>query len=114
MQKMNISDYKYGFHDNVKPSFISKKGLSEDIVREISKLKKEPKWMLDIRLNALKLFNSKKMPAWGADLSKINFDDIYYYIKPTDKKGKTWNDVPLEIKQTFEKIGNSLIKRIFI
>ncbi|MDO8657320.1 MAG: Fe-S cluster assembly protein SufB [Candidatus Levybacteria bacterium] len=111
---MNNPDYKFGFSDNVKPFFASKKGLSEKIIREISGIKKEPEWMLDIRLNAFKIFNSKKMPEWGADLSGLNFDDIYYYIKPTDKKGRTWGEVPLEIKNTFEKIGIPEAERKFL
>lgn len=114
MQKINISDYKYGFSDSIKPSFRLKKGLSEDIIREISKHKKEPSWMLDFRLSAFKIFNFKKMPAWGTDLSEINFDDIYYYIKPTNKKGKTWEEVPTEIKNTFEKIGIPQAERKFL
>lgn len=113
MQQFDLN-YKFGFSDNIKPSFRSKKGLSENIVREISKLKKEPLWMLNFRLSAFKIFNSKKLPAWGADLSEINFDDIYYYIKPTDKKGKTWEEVPYEIKNTFEKIGIPRAERKFL
>lgn len=111
---MNNLDYKFGFHDNIKSSFVSKRGLSEDIIREISGLKKEPKWMLDIRLNAFKIFNFKKMPDWGADLSGLNFDDIFYYVKPTDKKQSTWDKVPRDIKNTFEKIGIPEAERKFL
>jgi len=113
MQQFDLS-YKFGFHDNVKPSFILTKGLSEDVIKKISKQKKEPSWMLNFRLSAFKIFNSKKMPGWGADLSGINFDEIYYYIKPTDKKGKTWEEVPLEIKNTFERIGIPQAERKFL
>lgn len=113
MKQFNFN-YKYGFSDKIKPFFKSKKGLSEDVIREISKLKKEPEWMLKNRLDAFKLFNSKKMPVWGADLSNLNFDDIYYYIRSSDKKGKTWQDVPLEIKNTFEKIGIPQAERKFL
>lgn len=110
---MNISDYKYGFSDKIKPSYSSDKGLSEDIIKEISKLKKEPEWMLDIRLKAFKLFNSKKMPTWGADLSDLKFDDIYYYIK-AGKKGRTWEEVPSAIKKTFDRIGVPQAERKFL
>src|SRR3990167_3228600 len=113
MQQFDLS-YKFGFHDNVKPSFILTKGLSEDVIKKISKQKKEPSWMFNFRLSAFKIFNSKKMPGWGADLSGINFDEIYYYIKPTDKKGKTWEEVPLEIKNTFERIGIPQAERKFL
>ena len=85
--------------------FRTKKGLDEDVVRQISFQKSEPEWMLDFRLRALKIFESKKQPTWGADLSAINYDDIYYYIRPTDKKSPTWTDLPTEIRETYEKIG---------
>lgn len=111
---MNISDYKYGFSDRIKPSFKSKKGLSEDIIREISKQKKEPEWMLNFRLKAFKLFLTKKMPEWGADLSNLDFDDIYYYIRSSDRKGSRWEDIPTDIKNTFEKIGVPEAERKFL
>ncbi|RJQ36096.1 Fe-S cluster assembly protein SufB [Candidatus Microgenomates bacterium] len=90
-----------------------KKGLSEKIVREISGFKKEPDWMLEKRLNALKIFYAKKMPEWGADLSKLDLDDIYYFIKPI-KKEKSWKDVPSDIRNTFEKIGVPEAERKFL
>lgn len=105
MQQFNLSNYQFGFHDKIKPVFSTAKGLSEDIVKEISWMKKEPDWMWEKRLAALTLFYSKKMPNWGGDLTKINFDNIYYYIKPTDKQGRTWEEVPADIKNTFDKIG---------
>ena len=77
-----IDEYKYGFSDPEKFSFKSEKGLNEELIRHISKLKKEPEWMLDLRLKSFKLFKEKPMPGWGADLSSIKFDDIYYYGKP--------------------------------
>ena len=76
----------------------------QKIVRQISELKDEPEWMLEFRLNALEIFESKPTPDWGGDIS-IDFQDIYYYLKPTDKQGKTWDDVPQEIKETFDKLG---------
>ncbi len=97
---------KYGFNDKFEYKFRTKKGLSEEVVREISKIKGEPEWMLQKRLDALKVFYSKPMPKWGADLSKIDFDDIYYYLRPTDKsKGNSWDAVPEDIKRTFDKLG---------
>ena len=96
---------KYGFAKKDISFFRSKKGLDESVVREISAHKSEPEWMLDFRLKALKIFEAKKQPTWGADLSTINYDDIYYYIKPTENKSKTWEDLPIEIRDTYNKIG---------
>jgi len=104
MQQFDLQ-YEFGFHDSIKPVFSTKKGLSEETVREISAMKQEPKWMLEKRLLAYKIFQMKSMPTWGGDLSSINFNNIYYYVKPTDKQGRTWDDVPAEIKNTFDKIG---------
>jgi Fe-S cluster assembly protein SufB len=104
---VNVSDtYEAGFSYSTKGyAHISKPGLSEAVVREISHLKQEPDWMLQLRLTAFKQFEAKVMPPWGADLSTINFDAIHYYLRATDKAGKSWNDVPAEVKATFEKLG---------
>ena len=99
------SKYKYGFSDPEEYVVKFKKGLNEEVIREISKLKKEPKWMLKKRLDAYKVFLSKKMPTWGSDLSKIDFQNIHYYLKPTNKENKTWDEVPESIKNTFNKLG---------
>ncbi len=104
---------RYGFSDTIDYKFKTKKGLSEDIVREISKIKNEPEWMLEKRLTAYKIFKSKPVPTWGADLSGIDFDDIYYYLRPTDRKGDSWDSVPEEIKRTFEKLGIPEAERKF-
>ncbi len=111
----NDAEYleKYGFKVDAKPEFRTKKGLSEEVVREISKQKNEPEWMLEMRLTALKVFNSKPLPMWGIDLSKVDFDDIYYYIKPGGKKADNWNDVPEDIKKTFDKLGIPEAERKF-
>ncbi len=102
----NISgEYKYGFKTETKSFKETKRGLSEAVVREISEIKKEPKWMLDIRLKALKSFYEIPNPKWGPDLSNIDFDDIIYYIKPSEKVEKDWDSVPEEIKDTFNKLG---------
>lgn len=86
-------------------AYKAKKGLSEEIVRSISFLKQEPSWMTDFRLKSYAIFRSKKMPAWGADLSKIDFEDIYYYIKPTENQTNSWDKLPKEIKETYDRIG---------
>lgn len=104
--KPDSSSYKFGFHSSTdKYAFKSGRGLSLKVVEDISSRKNEPEWMRKERLTGLKIFEGKEMPSWGADLSAINFDDIYYYLKPTNKEGKNWEDVPLEIKKTFDKLG---------
>lgn len=96
---------KYGFSKPEKYVFKSRKGLSEDIVKEISSIKEEPEWMLEFRLKSYEIFKKKKQPTWGADISHINYDDIYYYLKPTEKKVTSWEDLPKEIKDTYDAIG---------
>lgn len=97
--------YKYGFSMPQKYVFKAKKGLNEDTVRNISLMKEESHWMTEFRLKAYRIFKQKPLPEWGADLSKINFDDIYYYIRSTDKQVSSWNELPKEIKETYDKIG---------
>jgi Fe-S cluster assembly protein SufB len=97
---------KYGFSEPENYSFKSRKGLDEEIVRQISAMKGEPEWMTDFRLRSLEAFNAKPMPNWGSDvLGQINFDDIYYYIKPTEGQSDSWDDLPAEIKNTYDKLG---------
>ena len=100
-------NYKFGWTDNdAVYRNVKKKGLSEDVVREISQAyKQEPDWMLQRRLKALKHYRARTMPTWGADLSGIDFEDIYYYLRASDKSVKDWNDVPDYIKRTFDKLG---------
>ena len=105
MQPLVDSNYKYGFHEKENYVFKSKKGLDENVVRSISWHKKEPSWILEKRLQALIYFRQKQIPMWGGDLTKINFDDIYYYIKPTQNKVSSWNELPAEIKNTYDRIG---------
>ncbi|MFT8361897.1 MAG: Fe-S cluster assembly protein SufB [Sporolactobacillus sp.] len=100
-----IDDYKYGFREKDVSVFRTKRGLTEDIVREISKKKNEPQWMLDYRLKGLEHFYKRPMPQWGADLSGLQFDDLTYYVKPVQNQGRSWNEVPSEIKDTFDKLG---------
>ncbi|MDO8496917.1 MAG: Fe-S cluster assembly protein SufB [bacterium] len=98
-------DYKYGFSMPQNYTFKAKKGLDREGVIAISKIKNEPKWMTEYRLKAYEIFLQKPMPAWGGNLSKINFDEIYYYIKPTEKQVSSWEDLPKEIKETYDRIG---------
>lgn len=101
----DIGDYKYGFRDKDVSVFRTERGLTPKIVEEISKMKNEPQWMLDFRLKALEHFYKRPMPQWGGDLSELNFDEITYYVKPSEKQGRTWDEVPEEIKRTFDKLG---------
>jgi Fe-S cluster assembly protein SufB len=100
-----IDDYQYGFSDPETFVFKSRKGLDEEVVRQISAMKGEPEWMLEFRLKALKHFQSRPTPTWGADLSDLDLDDIYYYVKPTETEGRSWDEVPETIKSTFDKLG---------
>jgi Fe-S cluster assembly protein SufB len=100
-----IDEYKYNFVDDAKPVFRTRKGLDEEIVRQISAKKEEPQWMLDFRLKAFKHFEERPMPTWGGDLSKMNLDEIYFYSKPAGAEGKSWDEVPADIKKTFERLG---------
>ncbi|MDF1518949.1 MAG: Fe-S cluster assembly protein SufB [Brevefilum sp.] len=101
----DLGEYQFGFSDPESFVFKSRKGLDEEVVRQISALKSEPEWMLEFRLKALKLYQSRPIPTWGADLSDLDLDDIYYYLKPTEGEGRSWDDVPDTIKNTFDKLG---------
>src|SRR5512136_2885823 len=87
-------EYKFGWSQPEKYVFKARKGLDHDIVEQISRMKNEPDWMRKFRHDALDIFRSKPTPAWGPDLSGIDYDDIYYYIKPVEAQGKSWDDVP--------------------
>ncbi|MBN01645.1 MAG: Fe-S cluster assembly protein SufB [Planctomycetaceae bacterium] len=95
---------KYDFKTESKAVFKARKGIDAEIVGQISEMKNEPEWMRDFRLKSLKIFESKPNPEWGGDIA-IDFQDIYYYLKPTDQQGRSWDDVPQEIKDTFDKLG---------
>ncbi len=97
-------DYRYGFHDDDISVFKTQKGLSEDVIKAISKAKDEPEWMLDIRLKAYRQFVKMPLPSFGPDLSEIDFDDFTYYIKPADKVADDWSEVPKTIKETFNRL----------
>ncbi len=107
-------EYKYGFKTPEKYVFKSKKGLSKEVVEEISHLKGEPDWMRKFRLKSLEIFLKKPMPWWGGDLSGVNFDDIYYFLRSSDKQGRTWDEVPKEIRNTFDKLGIPEAERKFL
>ena len=113
-QKAIVGDYQYGFHDEENYVYKSERGLDRDKVAQISKMKGEPDWMLDFRLKAYDHYVDRPMPTWGGDLSGIDFDDIYYYIRPAEKQGKTWDEVPEYIKNTFEKLGIPEAERKFL
>jgi len=100
-----IGDYRYGFSDPETYVFKSRRGLDREVVEQISRMKGEPQWMLDFRLKALEHYQARPMPNWGADLSKLDLDNIFYYVKPTDIEGKSWDDVPDTIKETFNRLG---------
>lgn len=100
-----IGEYRYGFRDKDVSIFRSERGLTPEIVKEISKMKDEPQWMLDFRLKALDHFYKRPMPQWGGDLSELDFDEIVYYVKPTEQPGRSWDEVPEEIKRTFDALG---------
>ena len=105
-ESLNMDYSKYDFKDSTEMYVhVSKKGLSRDTVIEISKLKDEPQWMLDFRLRSYEIFMKKPMPTWGGDLSAIDFQNIYYYMRATEKVEKNWDDVPENVKNTFEKLG---------
>ena len=104
---------KYDFKTDSEAVFKARKGIDEEIVCQISEMKNEPTWMRDFRLDGLKVFNSKPTPKWGGDIN-IDYQDIYYYLKPTNEQGKSWDDVPQEIKDTFEKLGIPQAEREFL
>ncbi len=100
-----IGEYKWGFRDPENYVFQSRKGLDREVVEQISRMKEEPQWMLEFRLRALEHFENRPMPAWGGDLSRLNLDEIYFYTRPVEKEGRTWDDVPDTIKKTFDRLG---------
>ena len=112
--ELDFGTYKYGFRDEEDYVFKSEKGIDAKKVAEISAMKGEPEWMRDFRLKAFDYFLKRPMPEWGADLSDIDFDDIYYYIRPTEKASKSWDEVPEYIKDTFEKLGIPEAERKFL
>src|SRR5215218_3148047 len=99
------NDYKYGFHDEENYFFKSGRGLSPELVASISEHKNEPEWMRKFRLKSLEYFLARPLPEWGGDLSGIDFESIFYYIRPTEKQANSWEELPSEIKDTWDKLG---------
>ncbi|WP_297217398.1 Fe-S cluster assembly protein SufB [Thermoplasma sp.] len=104
----------YGFHDNINPVYSTGKGLSRQVIEEISEIKKEPDWMRRIRLHAYEIFMSKPVPTWGPDLSGIDWENMTYYSSPDEVKATNWDEVPKEIKDTFEKLGVPEMERKYL
>jgi Fe-S cluster assembly protein SufB len=100
-----LGRYEYGWRDSDEAGSNARRGLSEDVVREISALKDEPKWMLDLRLKGLRLFQRKPMPVWGSNLSGIDFDNIKYFVRSTEKQATSWDELPEDIKSTYDRLG---------
>ena len=100
-----LNTYQWGWHDSDAAGATAKRGLNENVVKEISALKDEPEWMLDLRLKGLKLFDRKPMPTWGPDLSGIDFDNIKYFVRSTERQAQTWEDLPEDIKNTYDRLG---------
>src|SRR3989338_5290581 len=121
LNKPNINinedyDKRYGFHVPERSVFKAEPGLDEEKVRQISAMKDEPSWMLNLRLEGYRHFMAKPMPLWANTemLNSIDFDKIYYYLKPTEKQSKSWDDVPAEIKETFDRLGIPEAERKFL
>ncbi|GAA1508467.1 Fe-S cluster assembly protein SufB [Sphaerisporangium rubeum] len=100
-----LGKYRFGWADADAAGASARRGLSEDVVRNISGLKNEPEWMLDLRLKGLRLFGKKPMPSWGSDLSGIDFDNIKYFVRSTEKQAASWDELPEDIKNTYDKLG---------
>ncbi len=109
-----VDTSKYDFKDPERYVYKARKGLSREVIEEISYIKGEPDWMRELRLKAYEVFLKKPMPTWGADLSGINFDEIIYYARPTDLPARSWDDVPEYIKKTFERLGIPEAERKFL
>ncbi len=101
----SVGNYAYGWHDADAAGASARRGLSQEVVRDISALKSEPEWMLNTRLKALRLFDKKPMPWWGADLSGIDFDTIKYFVRSTERQASTWEELPDDIKNTYDRLG---------
>jgi Fe-S cluster assembly protein SufB len=100
-----LGRYEYGWHDSDDAGATARRGLSEEVVRDISAKKNEPQWMLDMRLKGLRLFDRKPMPSWGSDLNGINFDSIKYFVRSTEKQAASWDELPDDIKNTYDRLG---------
>jgi len=101
----SIGNYEFGWSDSDAAGTSARRGLNEEVVRDISAKKNEPEWMLEHRLKGLRLFEKKPMPTWGSDLSGINFDSIKYFVRSTEKQATSWEDLPEDIKNTYDRLG---------
>src|SRR5688572_26455395 len=104
-QLAGLDTYENGWADSDVAGATAQRGLNEAVVRDISAKKSEPQWMLDLRLKGLRLFGRKPMPSWGADLSGIHFDNIKYFVRSTEKQAASWEDLPADIKNTYDRLG---------
>ena len=104
-QLAGLGRYEYGWADSDVAGASARRGLNEDVVRDISAKKHEPQWMLDLRLKGLRLFGRKPMPNWGADLTGIDFQNIKYFVRSTEKQAESWDDLPTDIKNTYDRLG---------
>ncbi|MGD8814340.1 MAG: Fe-S cluster assembly protein SufB [Anaerolineales bacterium] len=100
-----LGQYRYGFSTPDVSVFKTRRGLDREVVEQISRMKGEPEWMLEFRLKALEHFQSRPMPNWGSDLSELDLDNLYYYVRPSEEAGRSWDDIPDSIKETFDKLG---------
>src|SRR5690606_31817088 len=104
--EIGVGEYQYGFHDPTdKYVFKSRKGLDREIVEQISKMKNEPEWMLQFRLDSLETFFKKPTPNWGGKLDDLDYQDIYYYVRASDRQETSWDDVPEDIRKTYDRLG---------
>jgi Fe-S cluster assembly protein SufB len=108
------SDYKYGFHDPEQYVFKSQRGLTPEVVAQISEHKNEPEWMRKFRLKSLEYFRARPLPQWGGNLNEIDFENIFYYLKPTEKQAQSWEDLPPDIKNTWDRLGIPEAERKFL
>jgi Fe-S cluster assembly protein SufB len=111
---INVEKYKFGFFEPEKYVFKARRGLNAEVVNEISHMKSEPDWMRAFRLHAYEHYTKRPMPKWGADLGTIDFDNIFYYIKPTEKRADSWEELPPEIKRTYDRLGIPEAERKFL
>src|SRR6266513_4938447 len=104
-QLAGLGRYEYGWADTDVAGASARRGLSEEVVRDISAKKNEPRWMLDLRLKGLRLFGRKPLPGWGADLTGIAFYNIKYFVRSTEKQAASWDELPEDIKNTYDRLG---------
>ena len=113
-QQVNAEGYKFGFHDEDKPTYKAERGLNRRVVEQISDMKNEPEWMREFRLKALEYFEAKPNPTWGGDLSAVDYQNMFYFVRATDRNVQSWEDVPEYIKNTFDKLGIPQAERQFL